>query len=113
MVNESLILAHRQAVAEVNLINDAHMIGVGRVELGCGHPLVRHEEAARLQYAEDLAIHALELRMERGQGRSCQKKGYVNPGWSRQAARRSWVATQGEVEYAMITPTTDQLCLCR
>lgn len=55
--------AHRQAVADDDLVHAGHVGGVGGVKLGSGDPLVGHEDCARLEHAEHLAIH---LRGSRG-----------------------------------------------
>mmetsp|Transcript_12347 Transcript_12347/g.30255 ORF Transcript_12347/g.30255 Transcript_12347/m.30255 type:complete len:351 (-) Transcript_12347:295-1347(-) len=51
----------RQTVAIVDLIHDAHVLGVLGVKLGGGHPLVGQEHGARLQHTEHLTIHHLQL----------------------------------------------------
>ena len=54
--------AHRQAVAVIDVINDADVVRVAGIELGGRHPLVAGEQGARLQYAVDLGIHVFKLR---------------------------------------------------
>ena len=54
-----------QAVAVVDLVDDAHMLWVVGVKHLGGYPLVRGKQAARLQHAGDLPIHLLQLQHRR------------------------------------------------
>mmetsp|Transcript_6388 Transcript_6388/g.17040 ORF Transcript_6388/g.17040 Transcript_6388/m.17040 type:complete len:291 (+) Transcript_6388:566-1438(+) len=51
----------RQAIAKIDLVHDAHVLGVVRVVLWRGHPLVAHKRGPRLQHAENLAVDGLQL----------------------------------------------------
>ena len=78
-------MPHRQTVAEVDLVHDAHVLLVVGVELLGRDPLVAGKVAAWLQHTVDLAIHLLQLQRQnadnedaRGRHRSCQTMRQIN-----------------------------------